>query len=827
MQAQNSSLNMNQSSDTIMVQPNTQMKVSNIPATIAPGANINGIPNKAPIVNLEPKVKAVIITEPQKELEKPLEVSDIRPIKQPIADQNKKLDIKPTKVEEESIISKISKEKHKELIEHAQMLLQNLNKIAIELAQNLVDNEKTEDENLSKLIIDLMMIKKDLDNCVEDLKSYPFEKDQETFENIKKLSIAVKKVNQFYDSHKKNLKSYKDFRILVFDLLERSGISIPEKSDAQNGFNFEFDEKSQEQAKSEFEPKFDFHPKEEKLDSNFQWDSNTKDKEIILFDSGNRVEVEPIAINNQKFNFEEPNHNSGFNFNEVKSTKNRKIKETKTVKNENQFENFENPFIDNNNPVKDAGEFFPNFGSRIEIPVNQKKESEKKYSLAKIEYIPNFQEQTVAKRDQKFDQLEKLRFTKERDQTRFELENLVRQYNRQVSEFKTLKVKNQDSNKEYENLLSTINENRIKANEWEFKNENQTLDNENMKRQIDNLTIEQRTLKDKFERLNSESSNVVAKADQRTIEALKIEQDPQIKRLENNIENAKAEFDKMQSIYKKAMNKYQNATNEVTKGRVEQMKKETSQILEETNIEKNSRDFIIPLKKSNILLKNSMPLQFYDTNLKNSQASTIPYMTPLVDGTLLYTPNESISRSPVPKATYNDKSHPSWALLEKSRQLRESNFELFDISSIGTNKFGAIAKSPAKNEWLSTTEAKLAEISDLNKVPSTFGNGLLNERFGALAQPNLNYISQNFQTSNNYNMNGMNGISNGSYGVKNFDAAGAGSLKKSINLVDKSQYLSSNINNSYVLSDYEAMRNKYKINMGDDASKLNYLYKMA
>ena len=703
------------------------------------------------------------------------------------ANKNKQIDLKLKN--EELIVCKISKEKHRELFEHIQILLQNLDEIVLELAQNLVDNEKNEDGNLSKLIIDLMVIKKDLDNSMEDLKTYPFENDQEMFDGIKKFSVAIKRVKQFFDSYKKGLKSYIDLRLMVFDLLERSGISIPEKSGLLNEFNFEFDEKSQEKSKPDFDSKI------VKLDINAKKDANQFNNNI------------PIALKNE-----------GFKFDELKSEKKQPFNSEKMKVVKDIDFGSDNANNEDKNKFKNDGDSFSNFGKKVEkdqSSVNEKKKRgpqpkiDKKFSLIKIEPIENFQEENVVvdKRDEKLDQLEKLRFIKERNESKFELENTVAQYNKRVGEFKILKVKQADF-REYEILLNDINECRVKANEYEFKNENQIIDNETLKRGIDHLNTEQRNFKDKFERLKSELNQVIAKAEKRKLEAIKIEQDPQIKRIENEIEYTKAEINKIQDIYKKTINKYQNTTNEVSKEKLEQMTKESSEALDDNNIDRISKD---SLKRSSLLIKNpivlrNVEIQINETNLQNSEAPILPYMAPKVDKVLLYTLNENILKFPTPETVSNDRTQSNWALVEKSRQLRESTFGPLGLSSTPPTKQLAIkSKYPSNDEWLTKTEARLAEISELNKLIPPYGNGLKNGRFGSPAKSNINYLIPNLYNS---------GISNG---IGNLSAVFVSPVKKYTNSEKMPQ-----INNFNVLLDYDSIRNKYKTNMGGDGLKLYY-----
>ena len=170
-------------------------------------------------------------------------------------------------VTEESIV-KITSEQHRMIIKFVDEMSINIQNNLVKLYENLIQNQR-EDEKFPLLIEELRCNSKDIDNCFDDLKAYPFPNSEEYLFNLESTSLLIKKIHFEYSTHKRNLKTYKEIKEVILEMLKQHNPNISETrtTDYTSGMTHRIENNRNI---TEEKGSMIFIPKEESVESTFR-----------------------------------------------------------------------------------------------------------------------------------------------------------------------------------------------------------------------------------------------------------------------------------------------------------------------------------------------------------------------------------------------------------------------------------------------------------------------------------------------------------------------------------------------------------------------------
>jgi len=121
---------------------------------------------------------------------------------------------------------KISQGQHGTIMKFVDERKSNLQTSMVYLYENLSKNLK-EHEKLGLLIEDLKSLHKDIENCIDDLLSYPIPNEEKYMENLVGKLKVVHDVGQEYTMYCKNFRNYKELRTNIINILLQNDPVLP------------------------------------------------------------------------------------------------------------------------------------------------------------------------------------------------------------------------------------------------------------------------------------------------------------------------------------------------------------------------------------------------------------------------------------------------------------------------------------------------------------------------------------------------------------------------------------------------------------------------
>jgi len=121
---------------------------------------------------------------------------------------------------------KISQEQHDTIVRFVDERRCNLQATMVYLYENLSKNLK-EHERLGVLVEDLRSTHKDIENCIDDLLSYPLPDEEKYMESLVSKLKVVNEVSQEYTMFCRNLRVYKELRTNILNILLQNDPILP------------------------------------------------------------------------------------------------------------------------------------------------------------------------------------------------------------------------------------------------------------------------------------------------------------------------------------------------------------------------------------------------------------------------------------------------------------------------------------------------------------------------------------------------------------------------------------------------------------------------
>jgi hypothetical protein len=112
---------------------------------------------------------------------------------------------------------KISRQQHQELLTEVERRMDNLTELLRDLAQNLADHERKEDENLGQIIVNAQDTRKFFANSMEDIRAHDFPDKSLIESTMEKMIKLLADVQLHYTAIQRKKKTYADFRIATFE----------------------------------------------------------------------------------------------------------------------------------------------------------------------------------------------------------------------------------------------------------------------------------------------------------------------------------------------------------------------------------------------------------------------------------------------------------------------------------------------------------------------------------------------------------------------------------------------------------------------------------
>jgi len=121
---------------------------------------------------------------------------------------------------------KISQEQHDTIVKFVDERRCNLQASMVYLYENLSKNLK-EHEKLGVLVEDIRSTHKDIENCIDDLLSYPLPDEEKYMESLVSKLKVVNEVSQEYTMYCRNLRVYKELRTNILNILLQNDPILP------------------------------------------------------------------------------------------------------------------------------------------------------------------------------------------------------------------------------------------------------------------------------------------------------------------------------------------------------------------------------------------------------------------------------------------------------------------------------------------------------------------------------------------------------------------------------------------------------------------------